>query len=204
MKARGLLGVLACAVALIAVPAAQATPSYFVKPKALHLSASLPASDGYAASIVTTGHQKVVLTFFQGSYQITYTTLGKVTRRGISADFGRLGHISLRFRTKRRPEALPLPFLMRECKGRKVDGGTGRLRRQRSIPRRAGIHPNPSQRVKARSAVLQASLQGAGLASGRREPRQRARKLRSRGGGPRGRPKRTSSSRWKAAQSAWP
>lgn len=119
MKARGLLGVFACVAALIAVPAAQATPSYFVKPRALHLSATLPAGNGYTASIVTSGHRKVVLTFFQGSYQITYTTLGEVTRKGISADFGKLGHVSLRFRAKRPPEALPLPFLMRECRGRK-------------------------------------------------------------------------------------
>jgi hypothetical protein len=120
---------------------ATAKPSYVVKPKSLHLSASLPASNGYAASIRTSGHRQVVLTFSQGSYQVTYTTLGRVTRRRISADFGRLGHVSLRFRDKRRPRKLPLPFLMRECKGRKsveergVFVGNVRFRGERGFTR---------------------------------------------------------------------
>ncbi len=152
MKARGLLGVLASAAALGLAPAAEATPSYFVKPKGLHLSASLPASNGYAASIVTSGHRKVVLTFSQGSYQITYTTLGKVTRGGISADFGHLGHVSLRFRAKRPPEALPLPFLMRECKGRTSTEEQGVLLGNVQFRGERGFTRIRSQRVKGQVA----------------------------------------------------
>ncbi|HSS40933.1 MAG TPA: hypothetical protein VLK37_00115 [Solirubrobacterales bacterium] len=129
-------------VAALALPATSAAkPAYTVKPKSLHLKIPLPASNGYSASIRTSGHRQVVLTFFQGSYQITYTTLGEVTRKGISADFGKLGHVSLRFRAKRPPEALPLPFLMRECKGRKsieergVFLGSVRFRGERGFTR---------------------------------------------------------------------
>jgi hypothetical protein len=121
MKARGCLLFLACAVAgLMALPATvTAKPHYVVRPKGLHLHAALPASNGYSASIDTSGHRQVVLTFSQGSYTISYKTLGRITRRGISADFGRLGHVSLRFRGKPHPRSSPLPSLLRECKGRK-------------------------------------------------------------------------------------
>lgn len=152
MKAREGFVVLACALVALAAsaPVAAAKSSFTVKPKSLHLSASLPATNGYAASIRTSGHRQVVLTFSQGSYQITYKTLGRVTRRGISADFGRLGSVSLRFRDKRPPRKLPLPFLVRECKGRKsveergVFLGNVRFRGERGFTR------VKAQRVKGR------------------------------------------------------
>lgn len=111
---------LVCAIAALSLPVgATAKPSYIVRPKGLHLHAALPARNGYSASIHTSGHRQVVLTFSQGSYTISYKTLGRVTRRGVSADFGRLGHVSLRFRGRPLPRRPHLPSLVHKCKGRK-------------------------------------------------------------------------------------
>ncbi|HVD38055.1 MAG TPA: hypothetical protein VNC15_04410 [Solirubrobacterales bacterium] len=120
MKRRGGLAVpIACALALTAPIAAGAKPSYVVRPKGLHLSAALPATNGYEASITTKGHRQVTLTFFQGSYSIAYKALGRVTRSRISADFGRLGSVSLRFRGKRSSRGPSSPFLLDDCTGRR-------------------------------------------------------------------------------------
>lgn len=125
MKARGGLAILVCALAALTLPAsAAAKPGYKVKPKSLHLKLDLPASNGYSASIETNGHRQVVLKVSKGEVLARYTTLGKVSRRGIQADFGAFGQASLRFRGKRRdhPSLIPgldLPKSLRNrCKGR--------------------------------------------------------------------------------------
>jgi hypothetical protein len=132
MKARGSLAILVCALAVLAVPAiATAKPGYTVKEKSLHLRLKLPASNGYSASIKTNGHRQVVLNISKGGFFARYTALGKVSRKGIEADFGKLGQVSLRFRSKRRyhPSLIPglyLPrFLRDRCKGRRAVGETG-------------------------------------------------------------------------------
>lgn len=121
MKAWGGFAILVCALALAGGPptAAAARPNYVVQPKSLEHIATLPATNGYVASIATSGHRQVVLSFAQGSYQISYTTLGRVTRRRITADFEKLGHVSLHFRRKRPSESRPPEFPLRQCKGRR-------------------------------------------------------------------------------------
>ncbi|HWO84034.1 MAG TPA: hypothetical protein VNM38_09650 [Solirubrobacterales bacterium] len=120
MTARRALGVL-LAGSLVFAPSAAARPepSHVVKSKGLHLGATLPATNGYEAAISTRGHRQVVLSFFQGSYSISYKTLGHVSRKRISADFGQLGHISLRFRGKRSSRGRRDAFLPHDCKGRR-------------------------------------------------------------------------------------
>jgi hypothetical protein len=143
MQARGLLGALACAVALLTgLPTVgSAKPNYVATPKSLHLSASLPASNGYTASLSTTGHRQVLVSFFQGSYMIRYTAQGRVTRKGISADFGHLGSISLHFRSQRRTGGSRPFSLLHDCKGRKpveergVFVGSVRFRGERGFTR---------------------------------------------------------------------
>jgi hypothetical protein len=131
VKARGLL-LLVCA--LVALPAgtASAKPGYVVKPKILRLIVPLPAGNGYFASIETEGHRKVSLRVTKGSFFATYTALGRVTRKGIEADFGDFGRVSLRFEPKSRftPKGvfagIPIPdSLRRECKGKKSIGESG-------------------------------------------------------------------------------
>jgi hypothetical protein len=111
----------------LALPAtAAAKPAYTVKPKSLQLRLRLPASNGYSASIVTDGHRQVEFNVSKGDFFAHYTALGKVSRKGIEADFGAFGQVSLRFRGKRRYHpalipGLPLPdFLRDRCKGRRT------------------------------------------------------------------------------------
>jgi hypothetical protein len=132
MKARGDLVALVCALAALSVPAvAEAQPGYTVKPKSLHLELDLPASNGYSALISTEGHRQVVLNVSKGYVFARYTALGKVSRKGIEADFGTFGHVYLRFRSKRRyhPSLVPglkLPdFLKDRCKGRRTVAESG-------------------------------------------------------------------------------
>jgi hypothetical protein len=133
MKARGLLGVLACALALAALlpGAASAKPGYVVKPKVLHVQVPLPASNGYSATLTTEGHRQVTLSLSQGEVVARYVSLGKVTRKGIEADFGDFGRVSLRFHPRSRfhPQdflGIPLPAsLHARCKGRRPVGEKG-------------------------------------------------------------------------------
>jgi len=123
---------LVCAAALLALPAgASAKPGYFVKEKSLRLSLKLPASNGYSASIRTDGHRQVALTITKGDFLARYVALGRVTRKGIEADFGPFGRVSLRFRSRARyhPQLIPgvklPPFLKEFCKGRRSVGERG-------------------------------------------------------------------------------
>ncbi|HEX6152733.1 MAG TPA: hypothetical protein VFZ19_04335 [Solirubrobacterales bacterium] len=137
MKARGPL-LLACALVALMAPLAEtasAKPGYVVKPKSLSLTVPLPAGNGYSASIETEGHRKVSLEVTKGSFFATYTALGRVTRKGIEADFGDFGQVSLRFEPKSRftpggvLAGLPLPASLRlECKGKKSIGERGLFR----------------------------------------------------------------------------
>lgn len=129
---RRLLPILAVALAILALPAgAAAKPGYEVKPKSLHLRLDLPASNGYSASIETNGHRQAVLKVSKGEVSARYTALGKISRKGIEADFGSFGQVSLRFRSKRRysPSLIPglkLPKALRnQCKGRPTVAESG-------------------------------------------------------------------------------
>lgn len=127
MKASGTLAILLGAIMVLGAPAtAAAKPGYTIKPKSLHLKLSLAASNGYSASIKTNGHRQVVLSVTKGGFTAAHTALGRVTRKGIKADFGSFGRVSLRFRSKRsyHPTDL-LSFLYKRCRGRKLVGERG-------------------------------------------------------------------------------
>ncbi|HEX6603086.1 MAG TPA: hypothetical protein VF030_10635 [Solirubrobacterales bacterium] len=158
MKARS-WGFLVCAlVALLALPAgAGAKPGYVVKPKSLRLSLGLPASNGYSATITTEGHRQVSIQVFKGSLSATYTALGRVSRKGIEADFGDFGRVSLRFKSKSRftprgPLAgLPLPDSLRqECRGKKAVGERGMFEGSVSFEGERGYTKIDARRLKGK------------------------------------------------------
>lgn len=115
----------ACALGALALPsAASAKPGPVVKPKSLHLRAALPASNGYSVGLSTNGHRQVIVSVSKEDFNARYTALGKVTRKGIEADFGDFGRVSLRFRSKSRSRQRSIlapylpPQLRNRCKGR--------------------------------------------------------------------------------------
>lgn len=128
----------------IATPAetAAAKPGFVVAERALRLTLKPAATNGYAVRIETEGHRRVTLTASKGGATAVYRTTGRVDRRGIEAEFGRLGRISVRFEGRRRPfpgllppalEArLPDLDLSLDCHGRKpvreVGGFRGTIR----------------------------------------------------------------------------
>jgi hypothetical protein len=105
-----------------------------VRPRSLHLSLGANATRGYDVSIETLGHHRVVLTAEKGGAFASYTVRGTVTRRRIKADFGRFGHVSVRFHGKRKPFALlpgsqrKVPGRHRVCRGRSPEREVGRFR----------------------------------------------------------------------------
>jgi hypothetical protein len=132
MRSPTVLVALACALVAMALPAAaEAKSSYVVEPKGLHLRVGLPENHGYSISLDTKGHRQVTMSVSKDRSFVRYTALGKVTRKGIEADFGSFGQVSLRFRSKSRfdPRYIPglrLPGPLRtDCKGRKPIGEKG-------------------------------------------------------------------------------
>jgi hypothetical protein len=125
MKGERRVGALAvCALLALVLPtAANAGQQAIVKPKSLHLNFHVAASNGYAVSVHTSGHRQIKIGVEKGDSFAFYTGLGHVSRKGIEADLGRFGQISLRFLPKSRSrgasldEILP-PALRRRCRGR--------------------------------------------------------------------------------------
>jgi hypothetical protein len=125
MKRNGRVGaLLACALLALALPAAaEAGQHAIVKKKSLHLDFKLPTRKGHPITVQTSGHRQIQIGVERGDTLASYTALGRVTRKGIEADLGRFGQISLRFRTKSRTRQEPLdgllpPPLRQKCKGR--------------------------------------------------------------------------------------
>ena len=123
---------LACATTLLGLAPAtvSAQPGFEVLERGLRLQLSAHGSNDYSIVVVTAGHRRVTLSARKAGVAATYTTTGRVTRQGISATFGELGRISVRFRGERRPFPGLLPpgleaFLpdldlpRRRCHGRK-------------------------------------------------------------------------------------
>ncbi len=115
------LALLACAVLALAAlgtasMAAAAKPGVRVHERSLKLLMLTKASHGYALWVETNGHRQVTLTLSKGSAAATYTTTGEVSRKGIEADFGELGELSVRLRgTLLRPRRAPGTH----CRGRR-------------------------------------------------------------------------------------
>jgi hypothetical protein len=102
---------------LLALPAtAPAKPGYEVESASLESTIRLRGSNGFAISIGTFGHRRVTVAAKKGNVFALYSVKGRVTSRGIDADLGRLGRISLRFEGvhERPPETL---FPSQKCWG---------------------------------------------------------------------------------------
>lgn len=143
MKPRGRLGrvrraggcTIAAAVLLLVLPAgaAAARPGDRIRPRSLHLGLASIATKGYVVNVETAGHHRVILNVQKGSQLASYTVRGKVSRHRIKADFGRFGHVSLRFHGK--PRAFPAPAPRRRsqpprrrCSGRHPEREVGHFR----------------------------------------------------------------------------
>jgi hypothetical protein len=114
----------ACALGALALPAAaDAGQQSILKPKSLHLNFHLAGSNGYAVSVHTSGHRQIKIGVEKGDSFAFYTGLGHVSRKGIEADLGRFGSISLRFLPKSSargavPDRVLPPALRGRCSGR--------------------------------------------------------------------------------------
>lgn len=128
-----------CAIAatalLLTLPGASlARPGDEVRPRALHLRTSAVATRGYAVTVDTVGHHRVILTVRRNQQIASYVVRGKVSRHRIKADFGRFGKVSLRFRGRPRRFQAPSgsrpepPRERRRCRGRRPEREVGRFR----------------------------------------------------------------------------
>jgi hypothetical protein len=94
------LGVVACllagASAAVAAPG-PAKPGFDVHERRLSTLLAVGASNGYEGLIATRGHKQVILALFKGKTVFAARTSGRATRRGIEADFGEMGSVSVRF-----------------------------------------------------------------------------------------------------------
>lgn len=130
MKARGLLGVLACAVALSAPAVASAKPGYFVSDGGFSISARLPKSNGYVVSLYAQTHRLIEVALERRGEIALYFARGRANRHGIDVDLGRFGRVHASFRGHRTESEFPFPG----CRARpsiKFDGlleGTFRFR----------------------------------------------------------------------------
>jgi hypothetical protein len=119
--------------AFAATAVSAAPPNWEEQPRSLRLTLQMPASNGYQAVLTTEGHQRVTLSFVKGSTFAAYRTSGRVSRKGIEADFGPIGSVSVRFRGRLLPRFFGsyLPrglFSPRKCSGRKPQRLRGSFR----------------------------------------------------------------------------
>lgn len=121
-------------VALAATTVSAAPPNWVEQPRSLRLTLQMPASNGYQAALTTEGHRRVTLSFVKGSSFAAYRTSGRVSRKGIEADFGPIGSVSVRFRGRLLPRffaGTDLPrglFPPRKCSGRQPQRLRGSFR----------------------------------------------------------------------------
>lgn len=103
MNAWGKLVLLALVAAVLpGTGAAQAKPGRFVIPGSFELAAKLPNSHGYSVSLASEDHRHVELKASKGLQIITYSVIGRATSKGLDADFGRFGQVSLSFHATQR------------------------------------------------------------------------------------------------------
>jgi hypothetical protein len=121
--ARGLLGVLACAVALAAPAGATAKPGFFVSGGFFSLTADLPKSNGYTVSLETLGHRSIGIILNRTGETAYYLTKGRVDRNGIEVDFGRFGRLRADFTG----HEVETEGVFAGCHGRKPIKFSGRL-----------------------------------------------------------------------------
>jgi hypothetical protein len=90
------------AAALFGATPAQAKPRRLVIPDSFQILAQLPKGHGYSVSIGSEDHRHITLKASKGALIITYSVIGRANYKGLNADFGRFGHVSLRFHAPQR------------------------------------------------------------------------------------------------------
>lgn len=125
---RGVCLGIAAAAALFVLPAgASAKPHGTVHPGAFEARFHLRGSHGYDLTVAAHGHRQVTLAATKGPATAAYTVVGHASKKGIEADFGSLGKVSVRFvgpPPGRRGPRVSNP----RCKGRSPIGEQGTFR----------------------------------------------------------------------------
>jgi hypothetical protein len=109
MKARGLAGILACAVALAIPTTATAEPGYFVSDGGFSISARLPKSNGYTVRLYAQTHHMIEVALERRGEIALYFARGRANRHGIDVDLGRFGRVHASFRGHRTKSEPPFP-----------------------------------------------------------------------------------------------
>jgi hypothetical protein len=119
--------VVATALAILALPpGASAKAPLGKEAPTVTATMSVPASNGYSITVMGTSRY-VVLLAEKGSVFAVYQVPGRVTRKGLRANFGRFGRVSVRFKRIGRPKAIERNPSARGCKGRGPVQESGRF-----------------------------------------------------------------------------
>ena len=114
------------AIALLALPAtAGAAAGPVVHPPSTTVRMSLRGSNGYRITIATFPDGVVQLTALKDDVYAEYVVSGRIAPTRLSADFGKLGRVSVEFHSST-PPSKPVPLPGR-CKGRKPTHEAGRF-----------------------------------------------------------------------------
>jgi hypothetical protein len=116
-----------------------------VLPGSFSLTAELPNSRGYSVSISSDDHRHIELKAAIGLQLINYSVIGRATSKGLDADFGRFGHVSLRFHaTQRKVDSSP-----QLCPGRPTVHVVGMMRGSVRFAGAGGLPTVSTTRVRA-------------------------------------------------------
>jgi hypothetical protein len=125
------IGIVAALLGLLAMPtAAAARQGFDVQERSLQLILAIKGSNGFRGLITTKGHKQVTLTLVKADRSIELRTSGQVSRRGVSARFGDLGSVAVRFQGKSasadpKPPQRQRGHSARSCSGRGPTRETG-------------------------------------------------------------------------------
>lgn len=103
---------------------AQAKPHQLVIPGSFEILAQLPKSHGYSISIGSEDHRHIELKASKGALIASYSVIGRANRNRLDADFGRFGHVSLRFHAPQRKRGGSLQI----CPGKPAVREVGTMR----------------------------------------------------------------------------
>jgi hypothetical protein len=112
-------------VAASAAASPKPEPHGFTVPASFALRAGTARSHGFLIQLEAGGHRRVSITVSKGLLFTTYTVTGSASRNGIEADFGDLGHVSMRFHGRPETESDQGPV---DCTGHPAFKEVGVLR----------------------------------------------------------------------------
>jgi hypothetical protein len=146
------VAVTVAAVALLALPSATAAKPKqhtLTLPGSFSLTARLPKSHGYALRLQSHGHRRISLSVAGGGSFATYSAKGRANRNRVDADFGRFGHVALRFKGRTR---LVEDKLFGDCRRRPTVEQLGTLSGRLRFRGEAGFVEVSTDRVKAQTS----------------------------------------------------